>query len=769
MTQSIATLGIRVTSQGVAEAERDLGKLAQSGAKVEQQTAKTAKGMQSAAVSAKQLQAATRGLPAQFTDIATALGSGQRPLQVLLQQGGQLKDMFGGIGPAIRASAGYIAGLINPVTLVAGASIALFAAWRSGVNDTEALRKALILTGNQANLTTRELQAMAGELDRSTNATTGAASQALAQVTSTGKFTAEQIGLVTQAALNMQDATGKAIDETIKEFVGLSADPVDAILKLNDAQNFLTQETLDQIESLKKQGREADAAAVAIRAYADTINSRSAEITGNLDLWARMWRDIKAAAGETFDALKSGISSTNSQVLAAIPTLQRYLNLFGGVLNVPVTAGLGALGNYQAGVRMDLAAQGVKAGFDFAMRTPTVDSEEARDRLRAQEAFDRLALSNLDKRQRLEREIADIRQLGLKAGKSEAEIDRQIVAARARYAESLPKGRSGGSGRTRAARAMPDFSRDAARELERLVQEENRATQSFLDMKAALEGPLAEEMRNHQKRVAELNELARQSPAALGGLNDALELESRRHAEAKREIERQLDPMGELLDAMRFELELIGKSNAERAIMIELRRNNIDVMSAEAQNALAVAKSYEEEGVARQKQIDLMDEFRQSAEDALVDFVTGAKSAKDALKDFFNELANQLVRAAAQNLIGGLFGPQGSNGAGTSGGNWLASLVGALFGGGRAIGGPVSGGRLYEVNERGAPEMFTAGGRQWLLPTTDGQVTPIRGGGGRGMTVVNNFTLEQRTSRETQAQVAQAALSGAQRAQARAR
>ncbi|MFP3345585.1 phage tail length tape measure family protein, partial [Halomonas sp. SIMBA_159] len=46
-------------------------------------------------VSAKQMQAALRGVPAQFTDIAVSLQGGQNPLTVFLQQGGQLKDMFG--------------------------------------------------------------------------------------------------------------------------------------------------------------------------------------------------------------------------------------------------------------------------------------------------------------------------------------------------------------------------------------------------------------------------------------------------------------------------------------------------------------------------------------------------------------------------------------------------------------------------------------------------------------------------------------------------
>jgi phage-related minor tail protein len=53
-------------------------------------------------VSADQTAAALRGVPAQFTDIITSLQGGQAPLTVFLQQGGQLKDMFGGAGAAAR-------------------------------------------------------------------------------------------------------------------------------------------------------------------------------------------------------------------------------------------------------------------------------------------------------------------------------------------------------------------------------------------------------------------------------------------------------------------------------------------------------------------------------------------------------------------------------------------------------------------------------------------------------------------------------------------
>ncbi|GFZ62926.1 phage tail tape measure protein [Pseudomonas amygdali pv. eriobotryae] len=54
-------------------------------------------------VTAAQTTAAFRQLPAQITDIFTSLAGGQNPLMVLIQQGGQIKDAFGGVGPTLDA------------------------------------------------------------------------------------------------------------------------------------------------------------------------------------------------------------------------------------------------------------------------------------------------------------------------------------------------------------------------------------------------------------------------------------------------------------------------------------------------------------------------------------------------------------------------------------------------------------------------------------------------------------------------------------------
>ena len=60
--------------------------------------------------------------------------------------------------------------------------------------------------------------------------------------------------------------------------------------------------------------------------------------------------------------------------------------------------------------------------------------------------------------------------------------------------------------------------------------------------------------------------------------------------------------------------------------------------------------------------------------------------------------------------------------------------------GGREFGGPVSGGSMYRVGERG-PEIFTSGGRQYMIPGENGQVTNNNKIGGSSETNNVNVSL----------------------------
>ncbi len=404
---------------------------------------KTSKAFSGTAKTARELQFATRGLPAQFTDIAVSLQSGQRPLNVLLQQGGQLKDMFGGIGPAFRAMAGYVVGLINPLTITAAAVGLLAVAWKQGESEAVGFNRAIIQTGNFARLTADDMAQVAARIDRTTEATAHSAAQAVAAVAQTGKFTAEQIGLVAKAAEQMRIATGQKIDETIAEFDKLRKDPVAAILDLNDKYHFLTETQLEQIKTLKDQGKEQEAVTQAMRVYANVVNERAPEITQNLGTIEKALHFIKIDALRAIDALRGiGREATNAERFNSLLTKLQELEHPSNPFSYLQFSGDDRIKEIQR-VRAELKKlqDDNVAAAKAAQNTSTIDSGKARDQIEAEKEIDRLRESNLSKLAKQEAEEKRIRETGKRAKLDDLEIERLVAESRKRYNESLPKGR----------------------------------------------------------------------------------------------------------------------------------------------------------------------------------------------------------------------------------------------------------------------------------------------------------------------------------------
>ena len=267
-------------------------------------------------MTAKATAAAMRSVPAQFTDIVVSLQGGQAPLTVLLQQGGQLKDMFGGVGAAARAVGGYVAGLVNPFTLAAAAVGTLGFAYYKGSQEADAFRKALVTTGNQAGVTTGALADMAKNIS-AVSGTTGAAAAALAQFAASGAVGAAGIQKFTAAALDFEKFTGTAVAETVKRFESLGKAPLEASIKLNESTNFLTTSLYEQIKALTEQGRTIEAANLAQNAFADTLSGRAGEMKANLGSIERGWLAIKSAVLGVGDALLGvGREETTGQKIA---------------------------------------------------------------------------------------------------------------------------------------------------------------------------------------------------------------------------------------------------------------------------------------------------------------------------------------------------------------------------------------------------------------------------------------------------------------------
>lgn len=250
----------------------------------------------------------------QLTDIGTQLASGQNPLLIAIQQGGQLRDIFGGIRPAIAGVGRALVGLVNPVSVAVVAFGALVAAFVKGQNESLRFNRALIQTGGASGETADNLREMSRALDDLDGSTVSSASATLATIVESGKFAREQIAAVARAAEQLRNTAGRDVEETVGEFAKLAGDPTTAVEELNRKYGFLNGSILEQIRALQQQGRTQEAATLAIKTYSDAIDERAPSVRQNLGLIERGWKAIKDATREAVDAaLEIGRQSTGRE------------------------------------------------------------------------------------------------------------------------------------------------------------------------------------------------------------------------------------------------------------------------------------------------------------------------------------------------------------------------------------------------------------------------------------------------------------------------
>lgn len=157
------------------------------------------------------------------------------------------------------------------------------------------------------------------------------------------------------------------------------------------------------------------------------------------------------------------------------------------------------------------------------------------------------------------------------------------------------------------------------------------------------------------------------------------------------------------------------------------------------------------------------DEAARNMQGAFADFLFDpfADGLDGMAANFGKVIQRMIAEAAAAQLMDDLFGKAGKDGGGRSGGLLAKGLEAAAgwfgFGGGKAVGGPVEAGKLYEVGENDRPEMFMANGRQFLIPGNSGSIKPQGTPGGNSTQVFNITTPDANSFRASQRQIARRA------------
>ncbi|MGY2337979.1 phage tail tape measure protein [Pseudomonas sp. SDO5532_S415] len=229
------------------------------------------------------------------------------------------------LGAGAGASAAGLLAVLAPIALATAAVGVLAVAYYKGSKEQDAYSKGLILTGNSAGVSAAQLGDMARQVS-ATVGTTGQAAEVLALLAGNGKIAGESFAGITQAAVSMQEATGKAVSETVAEFSKLADDPVKASAALNEQYHYLTASVYSQIAALEKQGDHAGAVKLATEQYADAINERTPKILENLSFWEEGYNAVARAA----DNLKNiGRRDINSEIETAQNDLREAENMDG--------------------------------------------------------------------------------------------------------------------------------------------------------------------------------------------------------------------------------------------------------------------------------------------------------------------------------------------------------------------------------------------------------------------------------------------------------
>ncbi|AWB80053.1 phage tail tape measure protein [Stenotrophomonas maltophilia] len=337
MADPSANLRVRISAD-LADIRQGLGVLTRQLREVRTEAARplpTKNNITELGVSAGQTAQAMRQLPAQFTDIFTSLQGGMPFFTVLVQQGGQIKDSFGGVEPALKGVSSALLGMVNPYTVAAAAVGLVVYAWYDAEQQAQAYTKALVLSRNEAAATTLTLVTMAQKTSDALQVAAGVGAEAAQAVGSNGKIAAQNLQDVANAAVAMKEISGQALDETIALYAKLAEDPVKGMEKLNEQVNFMTVALYEQVKALQEQGRNQDAVTVITRAAADETVMALARVRASQNPVIRGFKDLWVEATKAWSAMQVnvGLGPAAAQMQQLVAENQRELEKLNNLAN----------------------------------------------------------------------------------------------------------------------------------------------------------------------------------------------------------------------------------------------------------------------------------------------------------------------------------------------------------------------------------------------------------------------------------------------------
>lgn len=659
-------------------------------------------------MSSKATAAAMRGVPAQLSDIFVSLQGGMPVMTVFTQQGLQLRDMFHGFVPAIKAVGTAALGMVNPFTVAAAAAAAFGLAYYQGSKESDAFVRAIALSGNAAGVTTNQLREYAREMSD----VVGSQSKAAAGLTAfveAGVRGRDELKRYSATAVEWEKLTGEAVDKTADKFASLQRDPLAGVLKLNQGTNFLTVSVYEQIKALDEQGRKADASKVAMDALDAAMRDRSKTIKENLGVIEAGWAAIKRVASGAWDAMlnvgrQATVADQLAEVRQKLATEQRRMDganraSFGGSASTKAEA---------ARIQAEVAA--LKAQETQLIATMQAEEKAAAAKaegnrvMQAREDFDRKYQKALEGELSLKQKLDAARREAEGAGKSEADIKKVLAYVTEEHNKSLKKGEAAQKAYNRELAQqqaligeLSGLSSDFYQEWDKLSKAYSRGAMSLGQLEEKQAALLAKQpfMVKIAKDEADATKLR---VKAYEDDQKAQEKLIEQREEAAKQAEGNLQKARDEEEAYALAADS-GITLAEAVAKIALARAEDNYQKAASQGTdgrtlLALQREIE----ARRELLEVMGQRgvreanKKAADEAAKDWERTSKTISDTLADYIMAggkdaaqylkrlFATLILQPTVQTFVGGIMGQGGAAGAMTGGGivDRLANSGGGL-------------------------------------------------------------------------------------------
>ena len=267
-----------------------------------------------------------QALAYQTTDIVTSLAGGQNPLMVLLQQGGQLRDQFGGFRELFSAISQVVTlSRVAFVGLGGALGVVGLAAYK-GAAELAKLRDDLILTNNYAGITASGFVKLSRSLADDLKISIGDAKTIFGSLVASGKITQANLDSVATAIGMVAKLSDESSEAVMQRLLPAFDGTTSSAQRLNQQYNFLTITQFKYIEQLNRQGKLQEAAKFTADALTSSLQGQKREL-GFLE---SAWSATTKAASEFWNmmlnigkpsTLQDAVDNSRKAMLAAADAL----------------------------------------------------------------------------------------------------------------------------------------------------------------------------------------------------------------------------------------------------------------------------------------------------------------------------------------------------------------------------------------------------------------------------------------------------------------